>query len=139
MKAFGTTFLVVATLAAIILSVSLHDVRAESKGQTMGSSHYLQLTPAFRSPSSGSWLQAFVETGSKDKRVHVTLNEAACHVTKTEYRIRQMSAAYRELHGRDGVLITVMFYHPVPRDMDLWVTVTQEGASSFGATERWTG
>lgn len=97
--------------------------------------HYVILSAAHQiPPGKGTWMQAFVETGCTDKRVLLTLNEAA---SDRDYTIRQMSAAYRRMDGRDGVLITLMFYHPVPPVMDVHVTIMQEGTQRSGPIEKW--
>lgn len=84
--------------------------------------------------ATGDWVRAFVETGSSDKRVQVTLNEIS---SKTPHTIRQIAASARRYHEKDGVLVTVWFTHPVPKDISLHLTLTQIGAKRFARPVRY--
>lgn len=119
----------------VMLVTRLTSAAPQAAGQHQ--MHYVILSAVHQiPPGKGTWMQAFVETGSTDKRVLLTLNEAA---SDRDYKIRQMSAAYRRMDGRDGILVTLMFYHPVPPVMDIHVTIMQEGAQRYGPTEKWKG
>ena len=97
----------------------------------------VRLTSEHEAPGN-NWLRAFVATDSDDPRIHATVNECGAHQTAARGRLPDYGLPYlvsggiREVAGRKGILVTVWFNGPPAPDVEVWVTVTQPGAKSFG-------
>ena len=93
----------------------------------------VRVTPEFRVPGSPAEAALFVETGSESEHCLATLQES-----QTQLPVQELFCAHRtatfdggSTHV-DGIWLHVFFPVDPGEKLDLWISVYQEGATSYG-------
>jgi len=93
----------------------------------------VRVTPEFRVPGSPAEAALFVETGSESEHCLATLQES-----QTQLPVQELFCAHRtatfdggSTHV-EGIWLHVFFPADPGERLDLWISVYQEGATSYG-------
>ena len=88
----------------------------------------MQLTYAEVSSSATNQVRAFIATGSTSHKCLATLNE-----DQTDVGLPTLYCSARNVGGVNGLWIHVFLTTDATPALNMWVTVYQEGAQSYGA------
>ena len=92
----------------------------------------VRATADFRVPSDPSQVAMFVETGSANEHCLATLSESQLEAPVQELYCAHRTATFDGGAPVEGIWIHVFFAADPGDGMDMWITVLQEGATSYG-------